>query len=145
MQKIIKERINKDFIIRFVKFGIVGGSGVFVNMLLLWLCKDMFGIPLTISSLIAIGVSIFTNFILNNYWTWKDEEENQTYTFFHRMWRYYISASFSALINYLTLLILTEFVGVYYLYSNLIGIGLGTIFNFVLGEFWVFKKTDQVK
>lgn len=145
MQKTIKNRINKDFIIRFVKFGVVGGSGLFVNMFLLWLCKDLLGLPLTIASLIAIGVSILTNFILNNYWTWKDNEQNQKYTFFHRMLRYYISASFSAIINYVALIMLTELAGIYYLISNLIGIGLGTIFNFGLGEFWVFKKIDQEK
>jgi dolichol-phosphate mannosyltransferase len=147
MLKTIKERIDKKFIIRFVKFGIVGGSGVFVNMFLLWFCKDQLDIPLAIASLIAIGVSIFTNFVLNNYWTWKDDSTKNKYSFIHRMWRYYITASLSAAINYVTLLLLSEYIGIYYLIANLIGIGLGMVFNFVLGEFWVFKKEiheDQI-
>lgn len=142
MLKTIKERIDKEFIIRLVKFGIVGGSGVFVNMFLLWFCKDQLSIPLTIASLIAIGVSIFTNFVLNNFWTWRDNSTKNKYSFLHRMWRYYITASLSATINYITLIVLSEYVGIYYLISNLIGIGFGMVFNFGLGEFWVFKKKN---
>ena len=140
MLKTIKDRLDRKFIIRFLKFGIVGGSGVFVNMFLLWFCKDRLNMPLTIASLIAIGVSIFTNFVLNNYWTWKDSSTKNKYSFVHRMWRYYITASLSAAINYITLIVLSEYFGIYYLIANLIGIGLGMIFNFALGEFWVFKK-----
>ena len=143
MLKTIKDRIDKKFIIRFVKFGIVGGSGVFVNMFLLWFGKEALNLPLTIASLIAIGVSIFTNFVLNNFWTWKDDSTRNKYSFFHRMWRYYVTASLSAAINYITLIVLSEYVGIYYLLANLIGIGLGMIFNFGLGEFWVFKKEDS--
>ena len=144
MLKTIKDRIDKKFIIRFVKFGIVGGSGVFVNMFLLWFCKDQINMPLTIASLVAIGVSIFTNFVLNNYWTWKDNSTKNKYSFVHRMWRYYITASLSAVINYITLIVLSEYFGIYYLIANLIGIGIGMIFNFGLGEFWVFKNEDNV-
>lgn len=143
MQKTIKDRIDKQFIIRLVKFGVVGGSGVFVNMFLLWVCKDHLNLPLSIASLIAIGISIFTNFILNNYWTWKESSEKHKYSFIHRMWRYYLSASIAAIINYVVLIVLSEFLGIHYLVSNLIGIALGTLINFGLGEFWVFKKNDQ--
>ncbi|NOX65274.1 MAG: GtrA family protein [Chlorobi bacterium] len=143
MLKTIKDRIDKKFIIRFVKFGIVGGSGLFVNMFLLWFGKEVLSLPLTIASLIAIGISIFTNFVLNNFWTWKDNSTKNKYSFFHRMWRYYVTASLSATINYITLIVLSEYVGIYYLIANLIGIGFGIIFNFGLGEFWVFKKKEN--
>ena len=59
------------------------------------------------------------------------------------MWRYYVTASLSATINYITLIVLSEYVGIYYLIANLIGIGIGIIFNFGLGEFWVFKKKEN--
>ncbi len=143
MLKTIKDRIDKKFIIRFIKFGIVGGSGVFVNMFLLWTGKEVLHLPLAVASLIAIVISIFTNFVLNNFWTWKDDSTTNKYSFFHRMWRYYITASLSAAINYITLIVLSEYVGIYYLIANLIGIGLGMIFNFALGEFWVFKKEND--
>jgi len=143
MLKTIKDRIDRKFIIRFVKFGIVGGSGLFVNMFLLWFGKEVLNLPLAIASLIAIGISIFTNFLLNNYWTWKDNSTKNKYPFFHRMWRYYVTASLSATINYITLIVLSEYVGIYYLIANLIGIGFGIVFNFTLGEFWVFKKKEN--
>lgn len=132
------EQKNKDLIVRFIKFGIVGGSGIVVNMGILWLCHDLIGLIIPIASIFSVGISILTNFLLNDIWTWKTEE-NKTHSFFQRMLRYYISASLGAGINYAVLIILTEFLGIYYLLSNLIGILGGTVSNFVFSEFWVFK------
>ncbi len=142
MPKIITERINKARVVRFLKFGTVGASGVFVNMFVLWLAHEKLGLPLAFASLVAVAVAIMNNFLLNDFWTWRDKATTKKYTFFHRMWRYYLSASLGSLINYGTLLILTELFGVYYLSANLIGIFLGMASNFLLSEFWVFKKRD---
>jgi len=140
MLKIIKEKLNKNFIIRFVKFGIVGTSGIAVNTGMLWLLKGKLGIPLTVAPVFAIGTAVFSNFVLNNYWTWNENKEIRKHGFFNSLWRYYLSASLGALINYVVLLLLSEFMGFHYLIANLIGIFFGMISNFMLGEFWVFKS-----
>lgn len=54
----------------FAKFAVVGASGVLVNLgsfsALLWLGMNQY-----LASPIAIEISIITNFLLNNYWTFK--------------------------------------------------------------------------
>ncbi|PJA96792.1 MAG: hypothetical protein CO129_04640 [Ignavibacteriales bacterium CG_4_9_14_3_um_filter_34_10] len=129
---------NKELLIRFIKFGIVGGSGIVVNSAVLWLCHDVLGLIIPIASIFSVGLSILTNFLLNDFWTWKNSDE-KTHNFLQRMMRYYISASFGAAINYVVLIVLTEFFGIFYLISNLIGILGGTISNFLFSELWVFK------
>ncbi len=142
MLKTIKDKIDKNFIIRFIKFGVVGTSGIAVNSGMLWLLKEQVGLSLAVAPIFAIGTAVFTNFLLNNYWTWNEKKENRKFSFFNRLWRYYLSASLGALINYTTLLLLTEYLDIHYLVANLIGIFLGMLSNFMLGEFWVFKSED---
>ena len=142
MLKTIKEKINKNFIIRFIKFGIVGTSGIAVNTSVLWVLKGLLGVPLAIAPIFAIGTAVFSNFILNNYWTWNENKNIRKHNFFHRLWRYYLSASLGALINYVALLALTNYLDIHYLIANLAGIFLGMVSNFLLGEFWVFKSEE---
>ncbi|MEM7099586.1 MAG: glycosyltransferase family 2 protein [Pseudomonadota bacterium] len=55
----------------FIKFGLVGVSGVVVNLGGFWLLSSM-GLGDYLSSAIAIEVSIIWNFFWNNYWTFSD-------------------------------------------------------------------------
>ena len=140
MLQTIKDKIDKTLIIRFVKFGIVGTSGIAVNTAVLWFLKGQLGVPLEIAPIFAIGAAVFSNFMLNNYWTWNENKAIRKHSFFHRLWRYYLSASLGALINYVVLLSLTNLLDIHYLIANLAGIFLGMVSNFLLGEFWVFKS-----
>jgi len=143
MLQTIKDKISKDFIIRFIKFGIVGTSGIAVNTSVLWVLKGLLGVPLSIAPIFAIGTAVFSNFLLNNYWTWNENKQIRKHSFFHRLWRYYLSASLGALINYVVLLSLTNFLDIHYLIANLAGIFIGMVSNFLLGEFWVFKSEEE--
>lgn len=143
MLKTIKDKIDKDLILRFIKFGIVGTSGIAINTGVLWVLKGVLGVPLAIAPIFAIGTAVFSNFMLNNYWTWNGNKNIRKHTFLHRLWRYYLSASLGALINYITLLSLSNFLEIHYLIANLAGILLGMVSNFLLGEFWVFKSVEE--
>ncbi|MCF6269654.1 MAG: GtrA family protein [Melioribacteraceae bacterium] len=143
MLKTIKDRIDKKFIIRFIKFGVVGTSGIAVNTGVLWVLKGLLGVPLAVAPIFAIGTAVLSNFILNNYWTWNENKKSRKHSFFHRLWRYYLSASLGALINYVVLLTLTNYLDIHYLIANLAGIFLGMVSNFMLGEFWVFKSEEE--
>ncbi len=124
---------------RLLKFGAVGVTGIGVNMGCLYLLTEFARIPYFIGSLIAIELSILSNFWLNLLWTWRDRSE--TGTFWTKIWRYHVGAGFTAVLgNYLILIGLTEWFGINYLMSNLIGIGVGTLSNFVINDVWTFKN-----
>lgn len=55
--------------LRFLRFGVVGGSGVVVNMTALWLLHVQLGYNLGRSSVAAISLAILNNFLWNNFWT----------------------------------------------------------------------------
>ncbi len=137
---LITELRSSAFMRRFLKFSIVGGSGVAVNMGLLYLLTEVVGLYYIISSLVAIETSVITNFILNDFWTWRDKRGLTGSVFFIRLLKYNTSASLAAFIgNFVTLTALTEIFGFYYLIANLIGIGVGVMINFFLNDRWTYK------
>ena len=124
---------------RLVKFGVVGVSGIGVNMGSLYLLTELGKIPYFVGSLVAIELSILSNFWMNLLWTWRDRSD--VGTFWTKLWRYNVGAGITAFLgNYLILIGLTEWFGINYLISNLIGIGVGTISNFVINDVWTFKN-----
>ena len=62
-------RIVTPELLRFLRFGLVGGSGVAVNMAALWLLHLQLGFNLGRSSVAAIALAIVNNFLWNNFWT----------------------------------------------------------------------------
>ena len=57
---------------RFIKFSIVGSIGVGVNLGLLYVLVEYFGLYYMLAATLAIGASVVSNFVLNDRWTWKD-------------------------------------------------------------------------
>lgn len=57
---------------RFLRFGLVGLSGVVVDMAILYLLHTTLGLPLTRSKLVAAELAIINNFFWNDAWTFAD-------------------------------------------------------------------------
>lgn len=141
----ISEKTGFD-VVRFVKFGIVGGSGIFVNMGGLWFFTEVVGFYYLISSVLAIALAMISNFIWNDLWTWRDRGEPGIRAYLTRMAKFILVSSIAAYIGNLGILwLLTHFFHVYYLISNLIGIAVGTILNYYANNFWTFKSKGDVE
>ena len=147
MKVVILSKIKRIFgfdLIRFIKFGIVGGSGIFINMGFLWFFTEIVGLYYLISSVLAIALAMISNFIWNDLWTWRDRGEPGFKAYLTRMAKFILVSSIAAYIGNLGVLwILTHFFDVHYLISNLIGIAIGTILNYSVNNFWTFKSYNE--
>ena len=122
---------------RFLKFAIVGVSGIGVNMAILYLLTEFAHVPYYLSSLVAIECSILSNFTLNDLWTWRGPGKK---IYARRFVQYHLSVGIVAIVcNWLLLVFLTSAVGLNYMVSNLLGIAAGFLFNFVLNDIWTFR------
>ncbi len=65
---------------RFLKFCTVGLSGVVVNLGFLALFADLMKLQTNFASALAIEISIISNFIINEWWTFKDRREGTSST-----------------------------------------------------------------
>jgi len=120
----------------FLKFCVVGLSGVLVNEGLLWVLTAVVGLPYQISAIFAIEVSILSNFTFNELWTFKGRTGGR---FPKRMLKFNLACAIGSAANYVVLLALTRFANLHYLLSNLVGIAFGTLWNFFLSTTWVWR------
>jgi dolichol-phosphate mannosyltransferase len=121
------------------RFGMVGLSGVVVNQGLLMLLHGTFKAPLLLSSILAIEVSILTNFLLNHTWTWRLPLREPG--LIRRIVQYHAAAVMAAFAgNVIILMSAVELFGIDYRIANLVGIAVGTVINFTAGEVWIFRS-----
>lgn len=124
---------------RFLKFCLVGASGVVVNEGLLWLLREFGKLPLPISSAISIEASIISNFTLNEYFTFRDRRIRGTRPFLTRLGKFNVVSLAGLGINMGTLLALTYLFNLHYLLSNLVGIALAVMWNYLVNLRWTWK------
>ncbi len=124
---------------RFVKFGLVGLSGVLVNEGLLWLLTENFGLHYLLSDAIAVETAIITNFVLNDIWTFRDRRTPGNKSLLGRGLKFNLVSLGGFGINIAILWSFTEVVGINYLISNLIGIAGATLWNFTINTLWTWR------
>lgn len=141
----MKMEINKDSFVRFIKFGIVGGSGVFVNQGIFALLTELMKLGVSIASPLAIFCAIVTNFFLNYHWTWGDRKSGEVSHIVSGFGKFFLSSAATALVfNYLPLLFMVNTLGWNKHVSNIIGIGIASVANFLISHLWTFaKKKDS--
>ena len=127
----------------FIKFAIVGASGVIINLGLFTILLNI-GANKYLASPIAIEVSIISNFILNNYWTFR-----------RRTTREKIRVK-GLKFNAVSLVALGISYGTFVLLSlllprtapqihQLIGIVPATLVNYFLNSYWTFRQVEPTK
>jgi dolichol-phosphate mannosyltransferase len=89
LRHLVRLRLSTFPFSRFIRFGVVGMSGVVVDMGMLFLLSDpsTLGWGLTRSKLIAAELAIINNFIWNDAWTFNDISSHQ-HGFRHRLQRF---------------------------------------------------------
>ena len=123
---------------RIFKFGMVGISGIVVNMALLYYLKEFAGLPLMLASFIAIEMSIINNFYWNDKWTFNQKRDTGILS---RCYKFHL-ISFAGLVINMGLLYGLTSMGMYYLVANIIGILAGFVWNFVANRRLTWRKND---
>ena len=126
-------RNTKDFI----KYSLVGMSGVFVNLGLYTLLTRYYEVSELLAPLISIESALISNFILNNFWTFGKRTTQSRIRV--RFLKFHLASGFSALINYAVFLTLFLVFQLYDILANLIGIALAAIVNYLINSNWTWK------
>lgn len=128
---------EKRVILEFFKFAFVGLLGTFINIIILYLLTEIAGIYYIISAVFAFIIAATNNFFLNKIWTFKEEVKH----FLVKKYALFFMVSLTALIvNLFFLYIFTEFLGIYYIISQVLAIGISLIINFLGNKIWTFTK-----
>jgi dolichol-phosphate mannosyltransferase len=145
-------KIRRNFPAKaFFRFALVGLSGVFVDMAVLYLLHTGLGLPLTRSKILAAEVAILNNFIWNDLWTFAAISRSQKGwgARFKRFLKFNMICLAGLVLNVLALnLIYNLIFGQRWAYvANLIAIGLVTVWNFWLNMklSWRVTQVDRHK
>ncbi|MDX6380401.1 MAG: dolichol-phosphate mannosyltransferase [Rubrobacteraceae bacterium] len=127
---------------RFWKFALVGASGVLVNLLTLITLVEYFDAGPTVAWIVAVGVSILSNFLLNNAFTWRDVRHSSRIHFLLRGALAYPVAIVALGANFAVYYPLINYLGAdfpYYAIAAFLGIVAGTSSNFILSSRFIFR------
>jgi len=119
------------------KFCLVGFSGVFVNLGTLYFLTNA-GVYYLLSGLVAVELSLLTNFFVNRMWTFK--KLSAEIGFIKSLFKDHVVRLLGIAIKMVCLFALTEYFGFYYITSMIIGIIVATMWNFIGNVKWVWKK-----
>jgi dolichol-phosphate mannosyltransferase len=127
-----------------MKFGIVGISGIVVNLCILYLLVQYLHTYDLLASGIAIELSILNNFIWNDLWTFQ-AVKNQLYSSrWHRLAAFNVISAGGVVINLGIFYFLTRGFAVYYLFAQFIGILIAFVWNFFVNRNLTWKKARQM-
>ncbi len=122
--------LERDFL-RLTKFSIVGAIGAGINTFFLWVFTDVAGIFYLYSSAIAIEITIILQFLMNDRWTFKEQKTTHVEQFMKRILKSNLWRSGGLAVNIGILYFLTEYMNVYYLLSNIVGIICAFLLNYL--------------
>ena len=125
----------------FIKFCVTGLCGAIVNLGSFYLMLKL-GIHKFVASPVAILVSIFSNFIMNNYWTFGDRV---------MISRQSVRGVKFAMVSFMTLLLSysvfvalsTLFPRVFPVLLQACAIAPGALLNYYLNSRWTFREADD--
>ena len=127
--------IDKLFILKFLKFGVVGFSGVFVDFGVTYLFKEIIKINKYASNALGFICAATSNYILNRIWTFQSENADVATEYGKFM---FVSA-IGLGINSLTLYLLTDKLKWNFYLSKIFAIGAATLWNFFANLLFTFK------
>ena len=126
--------MDKILIYKFLKFGIVGCSGMIIDFGMTYICKEFFKLNKFISNAIGFILAATSNYFLNRVWTFESHSEQIGTQYVQFM----VVSVIGLGINSLVLYLLNEKLKWNFYLSKLFAIGITTIWNFFANLLFTF-------
>lgn len=132
---------------RFLRFGIVGFSGVFVDYAVFYLLFSQVGLGLTTSNVLSAEIAILNNFLWNDAWTFADLAQQQLgwRARMRRLLKFNLICLAGLVINTLIVNILFNLLGMNAYIAKFVAIAAVTVWNFGVNLKLNWRTTDTRK
>jgi len=140
MKNILSPRNRKRTAKEAVKYTLISFIGGALNLAILYSLTEFLGIYYVISAVIGFIAAGINNFTLNKVWTFKENLKDK----YFKEYFYFLSISiFSYALGILILYLLTEFAGIFYIFSQAIAMIVGGGLNFVFNKIYTFRARKK--
>lgn len=126
--------IDRVLILKFLKFCVVGFSGMVVDFGFTWLCKEKFKWNKYVSNSIGFVLAATNNYIWNRWWTFQSDNANIPIEY----GKFLVISVIGLGLNNLVVYLLHEKLKLNFYFAKLIAIGVVTIWNFVMNYRFTF-------
>lgn len=116
----------------------VGASGLAVNSAMLWALVHWLQLPVLLASVLATETAVLSNFLLNNYWTFRARSTGRS--LLARALRFNLAMVGGMLLTVGILALLTHFTALPLLLANLIAVGCATGWNYLSSSRWAWNR-----
>lgn len=140
---LLQKRIGRLVPPRFVYFCLIGGGGLMVHMLTLWVMFQMAGVNFAASQAIATGVAMVGNFTLNNLITYR-ESKLTGIAWFRGLFLFCLACSVGAVANVGVASYLFSG-GTRWVFSALAGVLVSTVWNYAATAFYVWRVPNSAR
>lgn len=132
----------KAFALRWLRFNLVGGLGIAIQLGSLAILKDLLHVQYLAATAIAVEVAVLHNFAWHCRYTWRDRPGGRRDTLL-RLVRFHLGNGAISIIGNLVLMrLLAGGLGLHYLIANAVSIAVCSFANFAAGEWFVFRTAD---
>lgn len=126
--------MNNALLIKFLKFSIVGFSGIFVDFGITWLCKEKGKIQKYLANSLGFITATLTNFYLNRIWTFSNQDPSIVFQF----GKFALISSIGLIFNNLILYVFNEYFKIEFYLAKLGAIGIVVFWNFFANYYFTF-------
>ncbi len=128
-----------ESVTRFVKFGLVGVTGLVVNTLALALATGVLGIHYLVGAALATQASTIWNYVFTDRWVFATRQTGKGQT--HRFAIFWTINNLGLLARGPMIFALTEWLHVHYLVSNLISLVAIMLVRYAASDLWIWRHT----
>lgn len=127
--------IDKIFILKFIKFCVVGASGMVVDFGVTWILKEKLKVNKYIANSTGFILVATSNYVWNRLWTFQSENSGIAVEYLS-----FIGISIiGLLINNIVVYILNDKLKITFYLSKLFAICVVTLWNFLMNFFFTFN------
>jgi putative flippase GtrA len=138
---------RRGTISRWLKFNLVGGLGIAVQLAALLGLKTGFHLNYLLATALAVEVAVLHNFLWHERYTWADRIQRSWQRSLPRLLRFNLATGGVSITGNLALMkVIVSLARVNYLIANCIAIALCSLLNFLVSEAWIFEgeaKNEQ--
>lgn len=120
---------------RFIKFGLVGITGMAIDFLVTWLCKEKLRINRYLANSVGFCFAVTNNFLLNRYWTF----ETNNRSFVGQFTGFILVSVAGLLINNVLLFVLVKYARKNFYFLKLSVVGLVFFWNYFVNTLVTFN------
>jgi putative flippase GtrA len=134
-------RRTREILLRWLKFNLVGGIGIAVQFVALFVLKGIFHFNYLAATAVAVEAAVVHNFVWHEQFTWSDRVQTTWRRSLPRFARFNLTTGAVSILGNLALMkVMVGYGGMNYMLANAFAIILCSLANFLVSEQWVFEE-----